>query len=104
MPTLARERWAFKPGHPLNDLLDTLHGEVGLNYDYATAMAEHLERVQTDLNTAVMLAESKADPEDFESIKKSLGMLIGKVDMELLWPIFKAYPELDVLGITGPPD
>ena len=92
-----------QPAHSLQDLLDTLHGEVSLNYDYATAMAEHLERVQADLNTAVILAESKADPEDFESIKKSLGMLIGRLDTELLVPIFEAFPELDSHGITSPP-
>ena len=66
-----------------------------MNYDYATAMSDHVRIIQKELNTAIILALSKADPDDYETIKKSLGLSIARLDIEILWPIYRAYPDLD---------
>ena len=74
-----------------------------MNRDYGTAMNEHLAHVIADLNRALILARSKADPEDYESIQKAIGLMIGSVEMELLWPIYRAYPDLDPIDAPIPP-
>ena len=74
-----------------------------MNYDYASAMADHIGIIQQELNTAIKLALSKADPGDYEFIKKSLGMAIARLDMEILWPIYRAFPDLDPSDIPVPP-
>jgi hypothetical protein len=81
-----------------------MHGLSAMNYDYATAMNEHMADVIAQITRAVILARSKADPDEYPDIKKALGLLIGSIEMDILWPIYRKFPELDPIDTPPPPD
>ncbi len=78
-------------------------GWSAMNHDYATAMNDHMAKVIAQLSRAVTLAQIKADPEDWPGIKRSLGMLISSIEMDILWPIYRKFPELDPISNPPPP-
>ncbi len=80
-----------------------MHGLSAMNYDYATAMNEHMADVIGQITRAIILAQSKADPDEYPDIKKTLGLLIGSIEMDILWPIYRKFPELDSINTTPSP-
>jgi hypothetical protein len=69
-------------------------------------MEEKLDRKLAELATkralnAIKLLHSIVVSEDFENkvgssvIKKGIGLSVGRLEMELLVPIFNIYPDLD---------
>jgi len=51
---------------------------------------ESLSRILED-------AKGRCSPDEFETLKKGVGLAIGKIQVEILNQIYREYPELDDL-------
>ena len=49
------------------------------------------------LSAALTASDNRCSPEEFQQIKRGVGLLIGRIETELLGVIYSAYPELDDL-------
>jgi hypothetical protein len=49
------------------------------------------------LSDALNACENRCSPEEYEQIKRGVGLSMGRIDTELLGVIYAAYPELDEL-------
>ncbi len=54
-----------------------------------------------ELSIAVEGAQSSASPEDLEKLKRASGMVIGSMEIELLWPLYKQHPSLEPESLKG---
>jgi hypothetical protein len=68
-----------------------------VNKQDATEMRNHglsaIEELSLLLNTAL----DRCSPEQYEQIKRGVGLSIGRIQLEVLDVIYAAYPELDHL-------
>jgi len=51
----------------------------------------------SQLSRIVLLSRDRCSPEEFERIKKGVGLAIGQVQTEILDGIYSRYPELNDL-------
>ena len=49
------------------------------------------------LSDALSAAENRCSPEEYQQIKRGVGLSMGRIETELLGLIYAAYPELDDL-------
>lgn len=49
------------------------------------------------LSLALEACDSRCSPDEFERIRRAVGLSIGRIETELLAIVYKAYPELDDL-------
>ena len=49
------------------------------------------------LHDAVTIAHNECSQEDFDKIRRGVGLSIGRIQMDLLEEIYTQYPELDHL-------
>lgn len=49
------------------------------------------------LSHALAACENRCSPDEFEHIKRAVGLSMGRIETELLGIIYGAYPELDDL-------
>jgi hypothetical protein len=49
------------------------------------------------LYEALSACENRCSPEEFERIRRGVGLSIGIIDTELLVVVYQAYPEIDDL-------
>ena len=47
------------------------------------------------LGLALRRAQSSCPPDEYEKFTEAVGLIIAKVDFDLLWPIYKKHPELE---------
>lgn len=65
---------------------------------WATQIQEHALRAISELSDVLDISQGRCSPEEYESIKRSIGRAIGIITTELLDDVvYKAYPELDDL-------
>ncbi|PCJ01744.1 MAG: hypothetical protein COB14_03640 [Alphaproteobacteria bacterium] len=50
-----------------------------------------------NLNSALNAAHEKCSDEDFEKLKKFVGTSMGNIDIDILWFLYKKFPEIDDL-------
>ncbi len=55
-----------------------------------------LEAVRA-LSGALSACEDRCSPEEYQQIKRGVGLSMGRIETELLGVIYAAYPELDDL-------
>ncbi len=55
-----------------------------------------LEAVKS-LSTILQRAQGRCSPEEFEVLRKGVGLAIGRIQMEILEVVNREYPELDDL-------
>jgi hypothetical protein len=60
----------------------------------ARDLAHAGERFIEALNTA-LLSEQRGEVAELEQLKRAVGLVIGKIEVELLAPIYRAHPELE---------
>jgi hypothetical protein len=73
-------------------------GVIGryMNRQFATQSSEAIQRALKELHSVVMAMQHLEFPEKIE-YEKSLGILIGQMQVKLLEPIIVHYPDLDDL-------
>ena len=54
-------------------------------------------RAVSQLSRIVPVSRDRCPPEEFERIRKGVGLAIGQVQTEILDPIYARYPELSDL-------
>lgn len=50
-----------------------------------------------ELDSIVIITRDQCSTEDFEIIKRGVGLSIGRIQTEVLDPIFRRFPEIDDL-------
>ena len=62
---------------------------------HARAVSESAEAFLRALNEAFEAARHGMSPEEFESLKVAVGEVVGTLEIDLLWPLYKRHPELE---------
>lgn len=68
-----------------------------INQQDAIKAKDHALKAIVELNKLLLLVEGKCSEEEYEQIKKAVGLSIGRIDVDILSLIYAAYPELDDL-------
>ena len=63
----------------------------------ATEIRDHALSAIKELMTLFHFAKDRCSPDQYEKIKQGVGLVIGKIQMEVLEVINQEYPELDDL-------
>ncbi len=63
----------------------------------AIEVQEHALNAIKALSKALTAAENQCSPEEYQQIKRGVGLSIGRIETELLSIIYATYPELDDL-------
>ena len=63
----------------------------------AIEIREHALKAISELSQVLNVSQSRCSQEEYERIKKGVGLSIGKIQSDLLNVIYTAYPELDDL-------
>jgi len=74
-----------------------------LEKDSAVEIRDHALKAIRELMDLLHLSKDKCDAEQYEQIKRCVGLSIGRIQMEILEIVNAAYPELDDL-IEQPDD
>ncbi len=74
-----------------------------LKKEDATIIRDHALKAIQELMTLFHFSTDKLSSEQHEQIKRGVGLSIGKIQMDILEVINKAYPELDDL-LDAPPE
>ena len=53
------------------------------------------ERFVETLSKCLVAAQSSCLPEEYEQFKKAVGSVIGTLEIEMLWPLYRRHPELE---------
>lgn len=61
----------------------------------AQAVSKAAEEFLQTLHRAFEHARGTLSPEEFETLKNSVGSVVGTLEVELLWPLYKLHPELE---------
>jgi len=67
----------------------------------ARSVATAAEAFIQELSIALRVAQSTAKPEELEKLKRAIGMVIGSMEVELLWPLYKQHPSLEPENLKG---
>lgn len=63
----------------------------------AKEIRDHALKAIAELSHALIASENRCSAEEFEQVKRGVGLSIGKIQIELLGVVYKRYPELDDL-------
>jgi hypothetical protein len=61
----------------------------------AVAVAEAAEEFIKELSLALKAAQANGSAEELERLRKSIGEVLGILETELLWPLYKQHPDLE---------
>ena len=61
----------------------------------ARSVSEAAEQFLHQLSEAFELERGTASPADFERLKQAVGVVVGTLEVELLWPLYKQHPDLE---------
>lgn len=61
----------------------------------ATEVSDAGERFIETLGKCLMEAQTTCPAEEFERFKKAVGLVIGSLEVDLLWPLYRQHPELE---------
>lgn len=64
----------------------------------ANEVKKHALDAVKSLSKALSSCEDQCPPDEYQQIKKGVGLSMGTIETELLGIIYAAYPELDDLG------
>lgn len=71
-----------------------------MDIDTAKEVRDQALKAIEELSHGLTIAKGKCSEEDFESLKKAVGMSIIRIDGDILDFIYTRYPELDDLKDT----
>lgn len=84
-----------------------MHGVAMIDKTCAIDVKENAMSAITELTSALRICEGRCSPEEYEEIRKGVGLSIGAVHDGLLREIFRLYRELNHLrehSTTGDSD
>lgn len=64
---------------------------------FAIEIQKHALDAIRALSEALSACENQCSPEEYERIKRGVGLSMGKIETELLGVLYAEYPELDDL-------
>jgi len=62
---------------------------------HARAVSESAEAFLRTLHEAFEAARNAVPPDEFESLKVAVAEVVGTLEVDLLWPLYKRHPELE---------
>ena len=71
------------------------------NVNSAQAVSQAAEQFLRELSEALELARNTAEPGDFERLKHAVRVLVGTLEVDLLWPLYKLHPDLEPDNLKG---
>jgi hypothetical protein len=69
--------------------------------DRARSVATAAEAFLRELSDAFEDARNSASPEEFEKLKHAVGQIVGTLEADLLWPLYKQHPDLEPENLKG---
>jgi hypothetical protein len=78
-------------------MLSAVHGYSMINKQTAIEIKGHALNAVSELSKLLNAAEGRCSSEEYEQIKRGVGLSIGRIQTELLDTIYATYPELDEL-------
>ena len=67
----------------------------------ARAVSESAEAFIRALSGAFESARGTMPPAEFERLKVVVGQVVGTLEVDLLWPLYKLHPELEPENLRG---
>jgi hypothetical protein len=67
----------------------------------AEALAKEGESFIKGLNQALLESKTICSPEEYEKFKRAVGIVVGNLEIELMWPLYKLHPELEPESLKG---
>lgn len=67
----------------------------------AVAVSNSAEEFIKQLSLALDAAKANGSSADFERLRKAIGQVIGTLETDLLWPLYKQYPDLEPENLKG---
>jgi len=74
-----------------------VHGIFMMTKEEATKMRQFALTAVEQLSDLLYMAKDRCSPEEYELIRRGVGLSIGRIQTEVLDVIYAAYPELDHL-------
>lgn len=68
-----------------------------IDRDYALEVRDAGLKAISDLSRALNIGANRCSTQDYEKIKRGVGLSIGKIQCDLLDVLYEQYPELDDL-------
>jgi hypothetical protein len=62
---------------------------------HAVAVAESAEEFIKQLSLAFKAVEASASAKELQRLRKSIGAVLGVLETEVLWPLYKQHPDLE---------
>jgi hypothetical protein len=69
----------------------------------AVAVSNAAEEFIKQLSLALKAVQSNGSSEEFERLRKAIGQVVGTLETDLLWPLYKQYPDLEPENLKGEP-
>jgi pyruvate/2-oxoacid:ferredoxin oxidoreductase beta subunit len=63
--------------------------------ELATAVTAAGERFVEALSECLTIAKSSSTPEEYERLKRAVGSVVGTLEIDLLWPLYREHPDLE---------
>ena len=70
----------------------------------AVAVSNAAEEFIRQLSLALKAVQSSGSSVEFERLRKAIGQVVGTLETDLLWPLYKQYPELEPENLKGERD
>ena len=67
----------------------------------AVAVSKAAEEFIKQLSLALKSVQANGSSEDFERLRKAIGEVVGTLEADLLWPLYKQYPDLEPENLKG---
>ncbi|WP_124553388.1 hypothetical protein [Methylophilus methylotrophus] len=67
----------------------------------ASSIGTASESFIIELGKALDEAKVSATQEEYEKLKKAIGVVIGTLEIDLLWPLYTKHPELESENLKG---
>jgi hypothetical protein len=74
-----------------------MYGKFMIEKQTAIKIREHALRAVEELHDALTSSLNDCSAEDFDMIRRGVGLSIGKIQMELLEIVYQQHPDLDHL-------
>ena len=69
--------------------------------EIATAVSSSGEQFIASLNEALHATRESSSPQEYEQFKRAVGLVIGTLEIEMLWPLYKLHPDLEPESLRG---
>jgi len=68
---------------------------------HAIAVSKAAEEFIKQLSLSLKAVQASGSKEDFERLRKAIGQVVGTLEADLLWPLYKQHPDLEPENLKG---